>query len=169
MRTSSHDIQEKKIVMTGQSNQRTVMVTFLRPATPPLVSQDINGLPSHFDGSSPHMAFKHGNPSMSTVMSEGHGPKFTPQTCRPPPDTALHGKDKGKPIMKPWTIYTNNPEIVKMFMPYQCNHERTKGAHAQCRGKNAVSSEDYTPKFAELIHRSFDTWCYNKQHPERSI
>ena len=65
---------------------------------------------------------------------------------------AIAGPNAGMPIMKPWTLYTNCPEIIEIFRDRKCdgNHE-----HAVCRGVNCKATEGYTDVFARCIHKAY--------------
>ena len=54
----------------------------------------------------------------------------------------------GTPVKKPWRIATSCKAIVKAFKNKTC---RGGHSHAKC----PKESEDYTPKFASLVHQAF--------------
>ena len=54
----------------------------------------------------------------------------------------------GTPVKKPWRIATSCKAIVKAFKNKTC---RGGHSHAKC----LKDSEDYTPKFASLVHQAF--------------
>ena len=54
----------------------------------------------------------------------------------------------GTPVRKPWRIATSCKAIVKAFKNKTC---RGGHSHATC----LKDSEDYTPKFASLVHQAF--------------
>ena len=55
---------------------------------------------------------------------------------------------RGTPVKKPWRIVTSCKAIVKEFKNKTC---RGGHSHAKC----LKDSEDYTPKFALLVHQAF--------------
>ena len=62
------------------------------------------------------------------------------------------GPDKGKLLKKPWTIYTDCPQVNRVFSNKLCqrNHD-----HAECRGIVAKTSEDYSDDYVACLHRAF--------------
>ena len=59
----------------------------------------------------------------------------------------LKTADKKLPLRKGWSIATCNPAILRhMNLKCQRNHK-----HGDCRGRNAIVSERYTPVFVRKI------------------
>ena len=62
------------------------------------------------------------------------------------------GKFKGKFLKKPWTIFTDCPNVREAFQNKLCqrNHD-----HAECRGEVAKSSESYSADYVACLHGAF--------------
>ena len=62
------------------------------------------------------------------------------------------GKFKGKYLKKPWTIYTDCPNVLETFQNKLCqrNHD-----HAECRGEVARNSENYSADYVSCLHSAF--------------
>ena len=62
------------------------------------------------------------------------------------------GKHKGKFLKKPWTIYTDCPNVRDVFVNKLCqrNHE-----HAECRGEVCKNTESYSPDYVACLHTAF--------------
>ena len=57
----------------------------------------------------------------------------------------------GMPIRKPWTI-KSNWELLGRTIHIQCDGSHD---HGSCQGKESRRSQDYTPEFAERVHKGF--------------
>ena len=62
------------------------------------------------------------------------------------------GKFKGKALKKPWTIYTDCPNVREAFQTKLCqrNHD-----HAECRGEIAKESESYSSDYVACLDGAF--------------
>ena len=62
------------------------------------------------------------------------------------------GKYKGKYLKKPWTIYTDCPNVRDIFANKLCqrNHD-----HAECRGEVCKNTEGYTADYVACLHTAF--------------
>ena len=61
--------------------------------------------------------------------------------------------EKGRPLLKPWTVYTNHLGLYDELSDakYRCDgtHE-----HSTCTGKRATMSSGYTRDMAKTVHMS---------------
>ena len=62
------------------------------------------------------------------------------------------GKHAGKYLKKPWTIFTDCPNVRQAFESKLCqrNHD-----HAECRGQAAKQSESYSSDYVACLHGAF--------------
>ena len=62
------------------------------------------------------------------------------------------GKFKGMYLKKPWTIYTDCPNVREIFQNKLCqrNHD-----HAECRGEVAKNTESYSADYVACLHGAF--------------
>jgi hypothetical protein len=65
----------------------------------------------------------------------------------------------GKPIKKPWKIYTNSEEIIKQFQGLRCNGHPE---HRPCAGVDTKITENYTPEFIDRLHAGWGKQCSKK-------
>ena len=60
--------------------------------------------------------------------------------------------ENGLPIMKPWKVMTNCPELITALGKYKCPANHT---HAEGRGESLKRTESYTWKMVDVIHGAF--------------
>ena len=63
-------------------------------------------------------------------------------------------KQTGKPILKPWTIYADDQNLINHLNAFTCDKSHE---HAPCAGSNTNATGFYTTKFANTI---LDGWQY---------
>ena len=65
---------------------------------------------------------------------------------------ARHGPDTGHPICKPWRIACLNSSL-NTFLFKMCDSKHAL-AHTKCGGQNTKETQCYTPRIADMIHKS---------------
>ena len=62
----------------------------------------------------------------------------------------------GELLKKPWRVLTNDNNIHSALKPLVCSNRgrTTDHTHAECRGDDCKSSENYTFRFTRIVHRA---------------
>ena len=67
--------------------------------------------------------------------------------------------DHKQPIMKPWTIATDDPVLVRTLEAYKCPGKLVHPHHAPCQGKYTKRTEGYTDTMVKAVHRAWQQSC----------
>ena len=73
------------------------------------------------------------------------------------------GRNKGKPIKKPWTLATNSPALFKRFNGKRCPGESVHPEHAPCEGRDTAKSAFYPRRMAVDIHKAWLNHCQQRE------
>ena len=68
----------------------------------------------------------------------------------------------GKPILKPWTVATNDQCLYETLETSKCPGSDVHPEHRSCEGKDTKLTESYTPEMAKIIHGAWEQSCANK-------
>ena len=61
--------------------------------------------------------------------------------------------DKGNPILKPWAIETDCPQLRAAFAGRKCDKKNPKHVHDACAGRETAKTGNYTDEMASMIHQ----------------
>jgi len=73
----------------------------------------------------------------------------------------------GTPIVKPWFIMTNCPELLQEFYGYRCPGSTVHPIHEPCAGNETKRTESYTVRMVELIHHAFLAYSIRREANDR--
>jgi hypothetical protein len=76
-----------------------------------------------------------------------------------------HGRDKGVPILKPWRVATDMPELVEALRHYKCPGPEEHPRHAPCVGADTAETGYYTDEMVDVIHDACKTYTRNHTSP----
>ena len=62
----------------------------------------------------------------------------------------------GKPILKPWRLATNCPNLINKFRNLKCKGHKE---HRPCEGRDIKITQEYTDKFVQLVHEGWHEYC----------
>ena len=65
--------------------------------------------------------------------------------------TAVHGRDAGTPINKPWRVACSPNSSLPQMLNKRCDHSH---AHTRCAGRNTLMTQGYTDTICDIVHRS---------------
>ena len=74
-----------------------------------------------------------------------------------------HGRNKGQPIKKPWTLATNSPALYKRFHGKLCPGKGAHPTHAPCAGRNTSASAFYPRRMAVDFHKGWLEHCRQRE------
>jgi hypothetical protein len=72
--------------------------------------------------------------------------------------------EHGVPILKPWTIATNEKLLIKAFKNKQCPGKSIHPKHQPVAGKYTKKTEEYTDEMVRIIHKAWKISCIRHQH-----